>query len=116
MAKKNPNACAYAHIVFFSLPDRSPSVRQRFIDMCVKYLANHPGQVHFSVADRDVEMTRPVSDRDFDIAMHMIFKDKASYDQYAEDGRHEEFITVAGSISNHRRVFDSYIDIAVDSD
>lgn len=109
LMKKPDSEQMFAHIVFFSLPDRSPSVCQRFIDACKKFLDGHPGLIHFSLAKRDVEMTRPVVDQNFDFAMHMIFESKGAYEAYARHKRHEEFITVAGSISNHRRVFDSLL-------
>ena len=37
-------------------------------------------------------MKRDVNDRDFDVALHLVFKNKAAHDQYAESERHQKFI------------------------
>ena len=43
------------------------------------------------------DLTRDVNDRDFEVALHLVFKDKASHDKYQ---------------SAPLRVLDSYVEIA----
>jgi hypothetical protein len=100
----------FAHIVFFSLADRSRVTRRRFIAACHEYLGKgHAGLTHFSVGARATEMQRDVSDLGFDVAMHMIFDSKASYEEYTQAPSHQAFITATAGMSTGRRVFDSYL-------
>jgi hypothetical protein len=107
------NGKFFAHMVFFELMDLSDHAIGTFLDACVTYLSGHPGQVHFSVGLRAVDIARDVSDTGFDVAMHIIFEDRGKYDEYATSDNHEEFITVTAGMSPDRRVFDSYIERSV---
>jgi hypothetical protein len=84
-----------------------------FIEACVNYLSGHPGQVHFSVGLRAVDIARDVSDVSFDVSMHIVFDSRASYNLYAASNQHEVFITETAGLSTGRRVFDSYIEAPV---
>ena len=103
----------FAHMVYFKLMDIADPVVDEFIACCVKYLSGHDGQVHFSVGLRAVDIQRDVSDSSFDVAMHMIFANRAKYDEYAKTERHDEFITATAGMSTGRRVLDSYIEKSV---
>ena len=56
------------------------------------------------------EMMRDVNDRDFDVALHVVFKDKASHDQYSRAQRHLKFIEDNKDNWKKVRVFDSYLE------
>lgn len=103
----------FAHMVFFQLLDLSDPGLELFMDYCVKYLSNHEGMVHFSLGLRAVDIKRDVSDASFDVAMHMIFENRAAFDAYAVSQPHEDFITKTAGMSTGRRVLDSYIERAV---
>ena len=103
----------FAHMVFFQLIDTSDHAIDTFVVACIEYLANHDGQIHFSVGLRAVDIERDVSDTGFDVAMHIIFESREKYDDYAGNPRHDEFITVTAGMSTGRRVLDSYIERAV---
>lgn len=98
----------FAHVVFFTLKDHSQEERLDFAQQCQKYLAGHPGTIYFSAAVQS-ENDREVNDRDFDVALHLIFGDRAAQDAYQTAPRHLEFIEK----NSHRwasvRVFDSNI-------
>jgi hypothetical protein len=98
------------HDVYFSLKDNSLPARQKLIAACKKYLTNHPGAVRFSVGPLAEEMKRDVNDRDFDVALHLVFKDKAAHDQYSESERHQQFIKENKDNWKKVRVFDSYVE------
>jgi hypothetical protein len=112
-SKPKKNGKFFAHMVFFQLMDLSDHAIDTFLDACVTYLSGHPGQVHFSVGLRAVDIARDVSDTGFDVAMHIVFENREKYNEYAASKTHEEFITVTAGMSTGRRVLDSYIERAV---
>jgi hypothetical protein len=69
-----------AHSVFFSLNDRSEAAIQKMLGDCRKYLTSHPGILFFACGTPNQELTRPVNDRDFEVALHIVF-DKANWRQ-----------------------------------
>ncbi|TWT84018.1 Stress responsive A/B Barrel Domain protein [Planctomycetes bacterium CA13] len=80
-----------AHHVFFTLKDRSPVAVESLAKACEKYLDGHDGVVDFSVGTRDPELTRPVN-MDYDVSLHVIFKDRPSHDAYQTVEAHLQFI------------------------
>jgi hypothetical protein len=98
------------HDVFFALKDHSADARAKVVDACKKYLDGHPGTVAFSAGVLADDINMPVNDRDFDVALHILFKDKASLDQYLESERHKKFIEENKDSWGKVRVFDSYVE------
>ena len=94
------------HNVYFSLKDRSPAARQKLVDACKKYLTGHAGTVFFA-AGTVSDLDREVNDRDFDVGLHVIFKDRAAHDQYQTAERHIKFIEENRDSWAKVRVFDS---------
>jgi hypothetical protein len=105
-----------AHDVYFSLTDKSPEARTKLIAGCKKYLAGHPGTAWFAAGALATEFQREVNDRDFDVALHVVFKDKAAHDVYQESERHEKFIEEFRGMWAKVRVFDSYVDVSDHAD
>lgn len=101
-----------SHDVFFSLKDSSPQSKAKLIAACQKYLSGHPGTIWFAAGPLGEEFQRDVNDRDFDVALHLVFKNKASHDQYAKAERHQKFIDENRENWKKVRVFDSYIDVS----
>ena len=99
-----------SHDVYFSLKDNSPQANQKLIAACKKYLTDHPSTVWFAVGPVAEEMKRDVNDRDFDVALHLVFKNKAAHDQYAKAERHLKFIEENKDNWKKVRVFDSYVE------
>ena len=98
------------HSVYFSLNDRSDSAVQKLLGDCRKYLANHPGILFFACGTPNQELTRPVNDRDFDVALQMAFDSKAVHDAYQDAALHQQFISENKSNWRQVRVFDADID------
>lgn len=98
-----------AHSVYFSLVDRSESAVAAFLAECKKYLTDHPGAVFFAVGTLVEDLDRPLNDRDFDIALHVVFEDRAAHDAYQEAPRHLEFLERNRSKWATARVFDAYV-------
>lgn len=98
---------ALAHMVFFTLADRTPANRDALVAGCKKYLTGHEGTVYFSVGTRAEDFKRDVNDLDYDVALHMVFKNKAAHDKYQSAPRHEKFIEENKALWGKVRVFDS---------
>lgn len=99
-----------AHDVYFSLKDNSAEAKQKLVAACKKYLTDHPGTISFSVGVLAKDLNRDVNDRDFDVALHLVFKDKAAHDQYSKADRHMKFIAENEDNWKKVRVFDSYLE------
>src|SRR5438132_14250791 len=80
------------HDVFFTLKDDSAEARQKLVAACNKYLTSHPGTVFFAAGTLAEDFTREVNDRDFHVALHVVFENKAAHDKYQTDERHLTFI------------------------
>lgn len=95
-----------AHNVFFSLHDTSEKAKQQLVAECHTYLAAAPGAVFYAAGTLS-SVDRPVSDRDYDVALHLVFQTRAAHDAYQTNPQHLEFI--ARNKANWRkiRVFDS---------
>jgi hypothetical protein len=98
-----------AHNVYFSLHDRSGSARARLVAACQKYLPHHAGIVFFACGDLAAELRRPVNDLDFDVGLHIIFRDQAAHDVYQVSAAHEQFIAENKDNWRQVRVFDSLV-------
>jgi len=99
-----------AHNVYFRLNDNSEKATAELIAACKKYLTGHPGTEFFAVGDLADDCTRPVNDRDFDVALHVVFATKADHYQYQEAPAHLQFIEENKANWRTVRVFDSYVE------
>ncbi|MBL8830027.1 MAG: Dabb family protein [Planctomycetaceae bacterium] len=95
-----------AHNVYFALNEPTPANVQKLIAACHNYLSKHPGTVFYcsgSLSDLD----RPVNDRDWDVGLHVIFKDRAAHDAYQVHPEHLKFIEENKPSWKKVRVFDT---------
>jgi hypothetical protein len=99
------------HDVYFALSDASQKAKDELVAACKKYLTGHEGTVYFSVGTLAAELNRPVNDREFDVALHVYFKDRAAHDLYQEAPRHKQFIAEQQANWKKVRVFDSTVDL-----
>ena len=96
-----------AHNVFFTLKDKSDESVATFVETARHYLAGHDGVAFFAVGGLNNELDRPVNDQDFQVALHVVFDDKAAHDVYQVHERHLEFIDKNKERWEKVRVFDS---------
>ncbi len=101
-----------AHDVYFRLKQDSDKARNRLLAGCKKYLVDQPGVVWFAAGVLVKSHQREVNDRNFDVALHMVFKDKASHDKYQRADRHHRFIKEYQESWQSVRVFDSYVNMS----
>jgi hypothetical protein len=95
------------HMVYFKLKDNTPQNRKKLVAACEKYLAGEPGTVFFSAGEIGDSFKRDVNDRDWDVALHLVFTDKDAHDKYAVAKDHLKFIEENKDNWAKVRVFDS---------
>jgi hypothetical protein len=98
-----------AHMVFFTLKDKSAEGRAKFVASCRELLSKHDGTVYFSVGEMAEDVVEPVSVRDFDVALHVVFANKGARDKYLAHPRHDKFVETNKAQFEKVRVFDSYL-------
>ena len=109
-AAEKPDRRMLAHDVYFTLKDRSAKAKAELVAGCKKYLADHPGTVWFAAGALVAEHEREVNDRGFDVALHIVFKNKAAHDKYQDAPEHHKFIEEYNANWETVRVFDSWLD------
>lgn len=109
-AAAEPAERMLAHDVYFTLNDNSDQAKEALVAACKKYLSTQPGTVWFAAGPLVAENQRDVNQRDFDVALHLVFKDKASHDHYQSAPEHHQFIEENSKNWKTVRVFDSYVD------
>jgi hypothetical protein len=103
------NGPAVAHMVFFTLKDHSKESRETFMASCRKYLTEHEGTRHFGLGTMAEDSDEPVSVKDWDVSVVIVFENKAAKDKYLVNPRHKQFAQENGSNFEKVRVFDSYL-------
>lgn len=98
-----------AHNVYFTLKDSSAEEKQRLVAACHKYLTGHEGVVFYAAGGLEKELTRDVNDRDFDVALHVVFANRKVHDAYQKAERHLKFIEECRGNWAQVRVFDSLV-------
>lgn len=101
---------AVGHMVFFELKDKSPEAKKKLVDACYKYLKNHDGVQYFSAGPRAEDQKEPVSATDWDVGLHIVFKDSASLNKYAKHPDHLKFIDENKANWKGVKVYDSHVD------
>lgn len=104
-----PTRTQLAHMVYFTLKDRTPANVEKLVADCQKYLSGHPGTLHFSAGTLCPDLAREVNDREFDVALNVVFATRADHDAYQTAERHLEFIKENKATWAKVRVFDSYV-------
>lgn len=100
---------AIGHMVYFKLKDSSPAAREKLVAACQKYLEKHDGVVFFAAGVVAHEFKREVNDRDWDVALHLVFANKAAHDKYQDHPEHLKFIEENKDNWSKVRVFDSAV-------
>ena len=98
-----------SHAVYFSLKDKSPAAVATLIEGCQTLLTNHAGAVSFAVGTCS-PYDRQVNDRDFEVALEIVFDSHAAHDAYQTADRHNTFLAMHATNWAHVRVFD--VDLA----
>ena len=97
------------HDVYFTLNDNSETARSKLVEDCYKYLSSHPGIVFFAAGQIVESHQRDVNVRDWQVSLHIVFKNKDYHDQYQQAPDHHKFIEQNKDNWKSVRVFDSFI-------
>src|SRR5438045_1059608 len=101
---------AVGHMVFFELKDKSAEAKRKLVDACYKYLKDHDGVLYFSAGPRAEDQKEPVSATDWDVALHIVFKDAASLKKYITHPEHVKFVDENKAGWKGVKVYDSHLD------
>ncbi len=95
------------HMVYFTLKDKSKASVGAMLAACHKYLNGHPGTAFFGVGTLVSDLSREVNDREFDVALQVVFATREAHDAYQVHERHTQFIAENRSNWAKVRVFDA---------
>ena len=98
-----------AHLVFFSLADKSPESVNAHVEACHKYLNNHDGVTYFAAGVLGTEFEREVNDQDFDVSCQVVFESREAHDAYQTAERHLQFIPENKDKWTNVRIFDTWV-------
>ena len=101
---------AVGHMVFFELKEKTPEAKKMLVDACYKLLKNHEGVLYFSAGPRAEDQKEPVSATEWDVALHIVFKDKASLQKYIPHPDHKKFVDENKASWKGVKVYDSHLD------
>ena len=109
-ASDTSKSAPLAHIVFFTLAEPSDANRSKLVDGCKKYLHGHEGTLYFAVGVNSPQYARDVNDRDYDVALHLVFETAGHQDVYQTHPRHVKFVEECKGLWKKVRVFDSTLE------
>jgi Stress responsive A/B Barrel Domain len=101
---------AIGHMVFFDLKDKSAESKKKLVDACYKLLKNHEGVLYFSAGPRAEEIKEGVSADNWDVALHIVFKEKKFLDKYIPHPDHKKFVEDYKDMWKGVKVYDSHLD------
>ena len=107
MTQDQDNQNRLAHMVYFTLKDKSAEAADRLVAACQKYLSDHPGTLFFSAGTRTPDLAREVNDQQFDVALSVVFATRADHDRYQTAPQHLQFIEENRDNWQQVRVFDT---------
>ncbi|MEK9861643.1 MAG: Dabb family protein [Limisphaerales bacterium] len=81
----------FSHVVIFWTDPEQPNAAQELIDGAHRYLKDIPGSEYFHVG-RMATSDRPVVDQSYQVALNIVFKDKATQDAYQVHEDHVKFV------------------------
>ena len=81
----------FSHVVIFWTDPEQPNAAKELMDGAHKYLKDIPGADHFHVGYMATS-ERPVVDQSYQVALNIVFKDKATQDAYQIHPDHVKFV------------------------
>jgi hypothetical protein len=108
-ASEDKAELAISHAVYFTLKDSTAETRAKLVADCKKYLAKPEGSLAFAAGVRDEQIKSAVNDKDFDVALMLVFKNKEAFDKYAVSEPHQKFIAENKDNWKSVRVYDARV-------
>lgn len=97
-------------MVYFTLKDSSDAACDVLLTQMRKYLKDHQGVQFFAAGRLADSYDRPVNDRNFHVALNVVFDSRESHDKYQIAPEHLEFIDNNKENWEQVRVFDADVE------
>jgi quinol monooxygenase YgiN len=97
------------HNLFFSLKEPTEENKAALIQACEEFLSQHPGLIFFAVGTRDEKLNGAFNDKNYDVALHMVFQNKQALSTYARTDAHQKFVAKCTPMLSGLRIFDSSV-------
>lgn len=81
----------FSHVVIFWTKPGLPGAAEALLAGVNRYLKDIPGVLHFH-AGKMASSPRPVVEQTYQVALNLVFPDKATQDAYQVHPRHLEFV------------------------
>ena len=98
-----------AHNVYFTLKNGTAANRTKLLQSIGKHLTGHPGTLFFASGILEDSLQRPVNDRNFDVAVHVVFENLAAFGRYMASERRQQWVNEHQESWKQVRVFDSIL-------
>ena len=108
--KSEAPAKLLGHNIFFSLKEPTDENKAKLIEACKARLSQHPGIVFFAVGTRDERLNGGFNDKNYDVALHMIFTGREALGSYARTQDHQQFVGESTPLLKNVRIFDSAVE------
>lgn len=105
---RQPAGPRLSHDVYFTLKDNTPEMRAALVRDCLG-LRSLDGVVALWVGPRAEEFDRETNDHAFDMALHVLFRDRAAHDLYQVSTQHQALLSTWMQRFASVRVFDSWV-------
>jgi hypothetical protein len=105
---RQPAGPRLSHDVYFTLKDNTPEMRAALVRDCLG-LRSLNGVLALWVGPRAEEFDRPTNDHEFDMALHVLFRDRAAHDLYQVSTAHQALLSTWMERFESVRVFDSWV-------
>ena len=81
----------FSHVVIFWTKSDVPNATEKLLAGAEQYLKPCPGVLHYHCGKMS-ESHRDVVDQSYQVALNLVFEDKAAQDAYQEHPMHVEFV------------------------
>jgi hypothetical protein len=98
-----------SHSVYFKLKEPTTENVDALVADIKDKLDGHPGVLVFNVGVVGTDFTRPVNDNNFEVALYLLFENRAAHDTYQVSERHQAYIAGNKESWAAVRVFDAEV-------
>ena len=95
------------HMVYFELKEPTEEKISGLVASCKEHLSGHPGTAFFAAGTLVADLDREVNQRDFHVALQLVFESREAHDTYQVSDRHIAFIESNKNDWASVRVFDA---------
>jgi hypothetical protein len=109
-ADKDDDGPKIVENLYYSLKDKSIEAKKKLIDSCKGFLSQQPGIVFFAAGTLADDFKLPFRDRNFDVSLHIVFKNKAALAKFQDSEGLKKFVEANKDNWMKVRAFDSEAD------